>query len=394
MKSSNSVKKVFILILLGWFSGTQAQVVVWNSKSLDKATSSNPELVQLVVRDAEKRLSQTIRTVVDKEMTAQSGDKHDYMSMGRYWWPDATKADGLPYIRKDGLSNPEIEKLDRYPLGDFAESVKSLSLAYYLTSEEKFAKKAVENLRMWFVNPATKMNPNMNYGQTVPGFNNGLGRGEGVLDSYSFVEMLDGVELLKKSKSFTTADQRAVSDWFSAYVNWLQTSPVAAEELAAKNNHGTAYDVQLTRYALFIGNQQLAKKLIDAFPQKRLFSQIQPDGSQPLELERTTAFGYSTYNLTHFLDMVNMGRALNVDLLAAKSDDGRSILKAIDFLLPYLNKPVTEFPYKQIKDWESVQEKLCWQLYRVDKLLSKPVIEKYYKNRVAIDKKNTDKMLY
>ena len=388
------MKKLLVIYALFLFSNAKAQVAIWNLKSLDEAKMSNPKLVQSIVRDAEKRLSQTIKTVIDKEMTAQSGDKHDYMSMGRYWWPDPTKADGLPYIRKDGVSNPEIEKLDRYPLGDFAKSVQTLALAYYITSEEKFAQKAVENLQTWFINAKTKMNPNMNYGQTIPGIRNGLGRGEGVLDTYSFVEMLDGVELLKKSKSFTVSDQDAIKKWFSAYVDWMQTSSVAAEEQHAKNNHGTAYDVQLTRYALFIGNQSLAKKLLNEFPEKRLFSQIEPDGSQPLELARTTALGYSTFNLTHFLDMSQIGKSLDIDLLSAKSADGRSILKAFDFLVPYLNKPASQFPYQQIKEWDEVQQKLYWQLYRVDKMLPKPVYTKYYNTNIDLSKKDIEAILY
>ncbi len=388
------MKKVFIIFSLFLVTSSQAQITVWNLKSFDAAKTSNSELLKSIVRNAEKELTHAIKTVVDKEMTAQSGDKHDYMSLSRYWWPDTSKADGLPYIRKDGISNPEIEKLDRYPLGDFSKSVQSLSLAYYITSDEKFAEKAVENLRTWFINSKTKMNPNMNYGQTVPGIRNGLGRGVGIIDTYTFIEMLDGVELLKKSKSFTLADQQAIKEWFTAYVQWLQTSPVAREELEAPNNHGTAYDVQLTRYAIFIGNEDLAKKLLNEFPQKRLFSQIEPDGSQPLELARTTALGYSTFNLTHFLDMCQIGKLVGVDLLSAKSTDGRSILKAIDFLVPYINKPASQFPYQQIKDWDGVQEKLCWQLYRVDQMLPKPAYKKYYSTNLDLGKKNIDAILY
>jgi hypothetical protein len=388
------MKKIIIVLTLFTLGSTQAQVCIWNMKSLDKAKASNSEEVRSIVRDADKKLSQTIVTVVDKEMTPSSGDKHDYMSMGRYWWPDPTKADGLPYIRKDGNSNPEIEKLDRYPLGDFGKGVETLSLAFYLTVDEKYAKKAVENLRIWFVNEKTKMNPNMNYGQTIPGIRNGLGRGEGVLDTYTFVEMLDGVELLKKSKSFTAADQKAVTEWFTAYVNWMQTSSVAKEEQDAKNNHGTAFDVQLARYAVFVGNKDLAKIIVNDFPQKRLFSQIQPDGSQPLELERTTALGYSTFNLTHFLDMCQIGKVVNIDLLDSKSEDGRSVFKAIEFLNQFINKPQTAFPYEQIKDWDEVQEKLCWQLYRVDKMLSQPVYKKYYKEKLESVKKNSESILY
>lgn len=370
-------------------TNTTAQVVVWNLKSLEEAKANNSPEIRMIIKEADSKLDKTLITVVDKELTPSSGDIHDYMSMGRYWWPDPTKVDGVPYIRKDGKSNPEIEKLDRYPLSDFATSVQSLALAYYLTGNEKYAEKAVANLKIWFINKDTKMNPNMNYGQTIPGINNGLGRGEGILDTYSFFEMLDAVEILKKSKAFTIEDQLVIEDWFKTYVNWLQTAPVAAEEQAAKNNHGTAYDVQLVRYAIFTGNNQLAKKIANNFAENRLFTQIETDGSQPLELARTTGLGYSTFNLTHFLDMAQMAKTLNIDLLNKESQDGRSILKAVDYLVRFVNKPQSAFPYQQIKDWEGVQEKLRWQLYRVDKMLRKAEYQKYYKDKLQTVKSNT-----
>jgi hypothetical protein len=370
-------------------TNTTAQVVVWNLKSLEEAKANNNLEIRMIIKEADSKLDKTLITVVDKELTPSSGDIHDYMSMGRYWWPDPTKVDGVPYIRKDGKSNPEIEKLDRYPLSDFATSVESLALAYYLTGNEKYAEKAVANLKIWFINKDTKMNPNMNFGQTIPGINNGLGRGEGILDTYSFFEMLDAVEILKKSKAFTIEDQLAIEDWFKTYVNWLQTAPVAAEEQAAKNNHGTAYDVQLVRYAIFTRNNQLAKKIANNFAENRLFTQIETDGSQPLELARTTGLGYSTFNLTHFLDMAQMAKTLNIDLLNKESQDGRSILKAVDYLVRFVNKPQSSFPYQQIKDWEGVQEKLRWQLYRVDKMLRKAEYQKYYKDKLQTVKSNT-----
>jgi len=371
-----------------------AQVCIWNLKSLLEAKKTYPEIVQSIIKDADKNLGKTIVTVVDKEMTPPSGDKHDYMSMGRYWWPDPTKADGLPYIRRDGVSNPELEKLDRKPLGSFASTIKNLSLAYYLTSDEKYAQKAVESIRIWFINAATKMNPNMNFGQTIPGKRNGAGRGEGVLDTYSFVEMLDGVEVLKKSKAFSLSDQEAIKAWFTTYLDWMLTAEVAAEEQNAKNNHGTAFDVQVVRFALFVGNNVLAAKFCNEFPSKRLYTQIEPNGAQPLELARTTALGYSVFNLTHFLDISQMANTLNINLLDAKSADGRGILKAADFLIPFIGTKASDFPYKQIKEWEAVQQKLCWQLYRLDKMLSKPIYEKVYSNYLVSNNENKEFILY
>jgi len=390
------MKNFKIIALLICFSTflANAQMLIWNAKSLEKAKNTTSTAAKSIIREADKQLCVNILTVMDKPMTPPSGDKHDYMSMGRYWWPDPNKKDGLPYIRKDGVVNSEIDKLDRMPLSKMARTVNTLSIAYYLTGDEKYASKAVDNLRIWFVDKKTKMNPNMNFGQTIPGRNDGKGRGEGVLDTYSFVEMLDAVEFLKNSKSLKIKDIDELKSWFTSYLDWMLTSNVGQEENDAKNNHGTAFDVQAARYALFVGKNELARKIVTEFPEKRMFKQIEPDGSQPLELARTTAFGYSVFNLTHFIDMSLIAASLKLDFMELKSADGRSIQKAIDFLTPYIGKQVTDFPYKQIKEWDSVQEKLSWELYRIDKLLKKPQYEKYYENLISTATKGDELLVY
>lgn len=372
----------------------QSQPIIWNGESMAFAKRFNSEAKKLVIRDAEKELVKTITTVVDKPMTPASGDKHDYMSMGRYWWPNPDTKDGLPYIRKDGVSNPELEKLDRVPLAHMTRGVKILSLAYYLTDEEKYADKAIEHLKRWFINKNSKMNPNMNFGQTIPGRNEGKGRGEGVLDTYSFVEMLEGVELLKKSRNYDKKTQQALKAWFEEYLNWLHTSEIGKEEFEAKNNHGTAFDVQVARFAAFVGNEVMAKKIINEFAERRLFTQIEPNGAQPLELARTTAFGYSVFNLSHIIDMCRIAKSYDIELFNVESSDGRSIKKAFDFLVPYVGKTVSDFPYKQIRDWDKVQKELCWELLRADKLISSPLYKGIYTQYLTPNGKDNNNITY
>lgn len=384
----------FVSLVSCCATNLQAQPRLWNITNIDKAKSMPTEASKAIIREADKNLNVTIMTVIDKPMTPPSGDKHDYMSIGRYWWPNPEKADGLPYIRKDGVVNPEIDKLDRIPLSKLTRSVYTLSLAFYLTSDEKYASKAAENLRAWFIDKKTKMNPNMNFGQTIPGRLDGNGRGEGVLDTYSFVEMLDGVELLKKSSSFSKTDKQALVAWFTEYLNWMQTSEIGQEEYNAKNNHGVAFDIQAVRYALFVNKEDIAKQFINDFATRRLYRQIEPNGAQPLELARTTALGYSTFNLMHFLDMCCIAKTMNIDLFNSKSTDGRSISRAAEFLAPFIGKTVEEFPYKQIKDWDKVQKELCWQLFRVDKFLQVPLYKNLYTETINSSQKDNNSLLY
>ncbi len=382
-----------IVLLFSCLSAVFGQTRLWNIDRLNQQKSLTSEAAKSILRAADRAMSSDILTVMDKETIPPSGDKHDYISAGRYWWPDP-KNPGGPYIRKDGVVNHEIDKFDRGILALMAKSVKELSVAYYLTADESYAEKAVLNLRKWFLNPSTKMNPNMNFGQTISGRNDGKGRGEGIIDTYSFMDMLDGVELLKTSKHFTPQVAEGLKNWFSSYLDWMMTTEIGNEEYTAKNNHGTAFDVQATRYALFVGKEDIARKFIAEFPARRLFTQIEPDGSQPLELARTTALGYSTFNLTHILDMCCLAKSLNVDLFNAKSADDRCISKAIDFLTQFVGKPQSHFPYKQIKEWDSVQKKLCWQLYRADKFLTKPVYVKFYRNKISDSDKDDNVLFY
>ena len=387
------VFKVVLSMLFFCATSIQSQTRVWNIEKLNQSKSLTSEAAKSILRAADRAMSTDILTVMDKETIPPSGDKHDYISAGRYWWPDP-KNPGGPYIRKDGVVNREIDKFDRGILGSIAKSVKDLGVAYYLVADENYAAKAVQNLKIWFLNPSTKMNPNMNFGQTISGRNEGKGRGEGIIDTYCLVEMLEGVELLKKSKFYTPAVSEGLTNWFSDYLNWMMTTEIGNEEFTAKNNHGTAFDVQATRYALFVGKEDIARKFIAEFPARRLFTQIEPDGSQPLELVRTTALGYSTFNLTHILDMCCIAKSLNVDLFNTKSTDGRSISKALDFLSQYVGKTQSHFPYQQIKEWDSVQKKLCWQLYRADKFITKPAYVKIYRNRISDSDKDDDVLFY
>lgn len=303
-------------------------------------------------------------SVMMKEKTPASGDKHDYMSQARYYWADPAKPDGLPYINRDGVSNPELRKLDRNRLGDTAERITTLSLAWYFTGEEQYAQKATELIRVWFFNKDTKMNPNLEYAQMIPGLFNNKGRSYGLIDAYSFVDMLDAVALLEQSKAFTDRDDKQLKDWFKKLTKWMITSEQGREEASGANNHSVAYDAQIIAFSLYIGDKRTAQDIINAVPEKRMYPQIDPDGSQPHELRRTLGFHYSQYNLTHFIDIMQMAKKLGISIDNATSADGRNFYKAMDFLVPYVGKSLSAWPYEQISGWDASIQKFCKDLYR------------------------------
>ncbi|GHU78911.1 hypothetical protein FACS1894145_1940 [Bacteroidia bacterium] len=367
------------LILLVLFSVAASSCVraqlpgtkIWNASHLagirEKIKNNDTSCLQackLLSEKAEKHLDTKFYSVMQKKHVSPTGDKHDYMSLAPYSWPNPEHSDGLPYITRDGERNPELNEYDRNALGNMCEMVVDLSLAYFFTNKSDYADKAVEQVRVWFLNPETRMNPHLTYAQFVPGTNGNKGRSYGIIDVYSFLEMLDGIAILQQAEAFKPEDTKALQDWFTEFLHWLTTSEPGLAEQNAKNNHSLAYDVMCARFALFINNTGLFDTILSEFPERRLYPQIEPDGSQPLELRRTLALHYTLYNIDHILDMCQMSGESGEKLYFTRSKDGRSIRRAIDFIAPYLGKPQDEFPYQHIHSWEKAQNYLCWMLKR------------------------------
>lgn len=283
---------------------------------------------EALCKDADTAMSIAPASVMDKAVTPSSGDKHDFMSMGPYWWPDPDKPDGLPYIRRDGVSNPQSAG-DRDAMYKMASGVETLATAYYFGGNEAYAQHAALLLRTWFVDPATRMNPNLRFAQAIPGRTEG--RSIGIIDTLRLVVVVDAVRLLEASPYWSANDRQEMTRWFSEYLDWLVTHPNAIQERAAKNNHGTNYDVQVSVYALFVGKPELAKKTLQQVP-TRIDSQIQPDGSLPEELLRTKSLHYCTFNTTMMMKLAILGQRNGVDLAGYVGPQGQSIRKAVDWL--------------------------------------------------------------
>ena len=307
---------------------------------------------RILVKKADAALKVKPLSVTEKSRVAPSGNANDYASTAPYFWPDPNKPDGLPYIRRDGQVNPEsrtaASDLLRSQL--MSRTVSTLADAYAATGEEKYAEHAALLLRTWFIDPATFMRPHLDFAQGVPGVN--TGRQIGIIEGTSIVGALDKADRLSGSKSWTAADHEALMKWTSQFLDWYLHSPFGIQEREGNNNHGTYYDVQVMRMALMVGRTDLARQVAETAKEKRIAAQIAPDGSQPHELARATSFGYSVMNLRGFGTLASLSERVGVDLWNYESADGRSIRKAIDFLIPYVEDPTKKWPYQQIKEMD------------------------------------------
>lgn len=314
----------------------------------ERLADPDPALKNLI-KDANKALKTSPPSVTAKPQPAPGGNKHDYMTAAPYYWPDPSKPDGLPYLRKDGKVNPEVrtDAYDHQRLGTMATTVETLALAYHFTGNEAYAAHAAKCLRVWFLDPATRMNPHLKFAQAVPGKN--TGRAAGVLEGRNLVTAGDAAGLMLGSKAWPADDHAALMKWMETYLDWLMASKIGRDEGSAANNHGTFYDVQVIGLALMLDRKDLARETAEAAKRKRIAAQIEPAGRQPRELTRTTSFGYSQFNLSALFALATLAEHAGVDLWNYQTDDGRSISNALDFLLPYITNPEKKWPYPQIK---------------------------------------------
>ena len=316
--------------------------------AIEAGDSKSIQEKDTIVKQADRAIRRGPLSVVDKTRTPASGDKRDYLSLGPYWWPDPSSEDGLPWIRKDGQINPLTrgEHVDFNRKDQLFASMRALSQAAYLTGEPKYGVAGVQFLERWFVDAETRMNPNLNHAQGIPGQNHG--RPAGVIEWCGIDQLLSSIRILRELGYLNDDTNQALDKWFSDYADWLQTSEIGRAEQRAKNNHGTWYDVQLVGILLFLGREDEASQVIDVTSRKRIGSQIEPDGRQPHELSRTKSLSYSKMNLKAFMRLCAYGKRLGIDLENHETADGRSVRKAAEFLKPY-TQGSKAWPYQQIK---------------------------------------------
>jgi hypothetical protein len=319
----------------------------------DSKSLYHPAFLRLVT-DAESALFEGPYSVTFKNNVSPGGTKHDYMSRGPYWWPDSTKPGGIPYIRRDGVRNPEAG-IDRNQFGGLVNSTRTLALAWYFTGEKKYAVKAADMLRVWFLDTATLMNPHLEYAQSIPGVTNG--RGIGIIDFRGMYTLVDVISLLKNSGALNDEELTGINMWFSDFFIWLTTSSNGKDEDNAKNNHSVAYDVIVSSIARFLGNDEYAIRKISEIPLRRIDPMIEADGRQPEELTRTNGWGYSVMNQNQFFDAGEIGLKIGQNIFEYKNPEGGSLRRALDFLIGYIGKK-EDWKWQQIGDWEGPENRL------------------------------------
>lgn len=353
-KSRKSGLLCLMLICALLFNGIQAKsmkrVLVFNldcadlmqiKKQIKRGKADVKSAYFKLIQEADSILDLAPLKVTDGDIPP-TGNPHDFFTIGKYAFPNPKTKDGMPYIRKDGVTNPEArtDKYDLYRYEQTVARINTLSLAWFYTEDEKYAAKAATLTRVWFLDEHTRMNPNFECAAALPGVYNGMAIG--IIFGAQLVNFLDYIQLLRLSESWSEADDEAFRNWFDLYISWLQTSKFGLEISRSPNNMGSWYSAQIAAGAIYTGNIALAKQTIET-AKKQLAEQISinrddyPDGSFPHEIKRNQSFLYSLFGLEAFCALAGCAEVVGMDLWHFKADNGSNMRLAFDFLTPYLS---------------------------------------------------------
>ena len=303
------------------------------------------EYLKRIITIADSVLIKRPISVTEKSEVPPNGTKHDYFALASYEWPNPNTTNGLPYVSRDGFINPETLSIkDIGYIEEMADRVLILALANYFTENPKYAQKAEELLRVWFLNNDTYMNPSIKYGD----FERGKGRlnPSGIIGAHRFAQLVDAIGLLELSPTWNESTQSGLEQWFSKYLDWLLNSDQAKLEGQRKNNHGTYYTVQAAAIANFLNRSDITRQLLLSSMEdlsnapledvSRLITvKINPDGSQPFEINRANSLHYHIWNLYGLIQLASMADQMGIDLWNYQIH-GTGIRKAVDFIVPYV----------------------------------------------------------
>ena len=301
------------------------------------------------IEQAEKMMAEKPVTVTSSSCKRSAGNSHDYYSEGDYWWPDSLNPSG-PYLQKDGQSNPDNFSDHRHAIIRFSEITATLTSAWVLNGNQKYALKALEHLNAWFVDTATLMNPNMLYSQAIWG--RFTGRGIGLIDAYHLVEVAQSAKILMDNNVIPEAQSVKIKEWFRAFLVWMTIHPYGIDEMNAKNNHGTCWVATASAFASLLGDDKMLQVCADRFKNVLLPSQMAADGSFPLELKRTKPYGYSLFNMDAMCTVAQILSTSNDNLWEFKTAEGKSLKKGMEFIYPFIADK-SKWPFaKDIYIWD------------------------------------------
>ena len=319
-------------------SKSEKSVKEWNDRVVQEKLKIYDKKT---IEKAEEILSIAPQPITMFKSERSAGGIHDFYSEGDYWWPDPENPDG-PYLRKDGLTNPENFVAHRKAMRNLNEWVATLVAAFKLSGDEKYAAHAVRHLSAFFLDQDTYMSPHLLYAQAIKG--RYTGRGIGIIDTIHLIEVAKAIEVLLGMGYLEEPEEGGLKEWFMAYATWMNSHPYGLKEKDHGNNHSTWWAAQIAAFGNLLENEDLKIEAKNKF-KKLLATQMDSLGRFPDEIERTKPFNYTLFNLEGYATICHLLSNEHENLWQYTTPNG-TLENAWKYMIPYL-KDKSRWPHQK-----------------------------------------------
>ncbi|KAG9086917.1 hypothetical protein FS749_003284 [Ceratobasidium sp. UAMH 11750] len=313
-----------------------------------------------IVESAQWIAAQGPWTVTSKTILPPSNDTHDYLSWTPYLWPNCTGVGNTteltpqqiwvtcPYYDRDGVFNPDARLInDTGIFQAMSDSVFFNTMAWVITNDNTYASNAASAIKTWFIDPATAMNPNLNYAQLERGPGKQVGQHTGLLDLKCMTKIVSGVLMMRNGSApaWTSDLDAGLNAWVTKYLVWVTTAELSLQEKAATNNHGSFWYNQLASLQILVGDTASAKKTIQEYFSGIYMNQIAANGDQPLETARPRPYHYRAYNLAAMIVNARLGQYLGLTTWRTPSKANTTIQDACNYAMTFTASQSNEDGY-------------------------------------------------
>ena len=263
--------------------------------------SSRPDVAAIdrdrILKAAADALTKMPASIVSIPAPRSPGTPHDFYSEAEDYWPDPIRPNGAYVQRFGDDANPDAFTAHRDALRNVCLHVPALTAAFVLTKDSGYAQHAVEHLRAWFVDAATRMNPSLLYAETIRPAK--TGRFEGVVDAVHLAELVQCIPFLTQSNALAGADLAGLERWCNEYFAWLTESRLAGLARDNKSHHGSSWLLQAAAIARLnqASDDRPLSTLRHHYQSSTLRGQVLSDGSFPHELTTADPYRNSLFNL-------------------------------------------------------------------------------------------------
>ena len=367
---SSFVRSLFLTLILFFFANVPYVCGkdinrLWNIQNLDYAknhTEKFNDVVRTCIEKGKESSKLEPFSIVVKNKTF-APDLHYYCSLSPYYWPVNNDDGTIVYVYRDGQVNPDASNYNRWSLTELSIRLHRMALAFYFSEDVLIFKSFVRQLDVWFLDRDTRMYPNFDYAQVIPGVNDNHGTSAGIIEANPLTTIIESICLVDSCRSIGSIRRYRIKKWFSRFLEWMQSSDLCKDMANSKNNIGTSVNVTLLRIALFTEAGDVAGQLMDPFA-KRIESQIDQEGKQPLELKRTKAYHYSTQNLRFIIEFCLIAHSAGISIYESHKD---LINSAASYLYQFVGEE-SKFPYSQLGGFASEEKVLSVVLKCIDNL--------------------------